>query len=204
MAGNSHTSQLAHLIGSGSINFFGLPFAGKDSQAKLLADAVNGAVISGGDILRASASDEVKKIIADGHLAPTDEYRQLILPYFSRDEFKGKPLILSSVGRWSGEEEPVISALNSAEHSLKAVIYLHLDEKHIFNRFSHPDVKQTRGLRDDDIEHKLHVRIAEFHEKTQPVLDHYKKLGYLIEVDANQQLDAVEEQIHKALIEKLS
>ena len=203
MAEHTDSATLAKLIGTGSINFFGLPFAGKDSQAERLADLINGVVISGGDILRTQASQEVKAVIADGHLAPTDEYTRLILPYFSRDDLKDKPLTLSSVGRWIGEEDKVISALNRAHHPLKAVVYLHIDEAHIFNRLSHPESQESRGERADDIEHKLHVRIAEFHEKTRPVIDRYRELGYLIEIDANQARDDVEKQIHRALLKKL-
>ena len=103
--------KIAEWLGSGSINIFGMPFAGKDTQGELLATALDAVRLSGGEILRNSViPPHVQEAIDAGNLAPTDEYIDIVLPYLSKQEFAGKPLILSSVGRWKGEEGGVIAA----------------------------------------------------------------------------------------------
>src|ERR1700741_1102728 len=88
-------------LGTGSINVFGLPFAGKDTHSQELAVQLDGKILGGGEILRNSIiPDHVRELIDEGHLAPTEDYIRIVLPYLSKEEFADKPLILSSVGRW--------------------------------------------------------------------------------------------------------
>jgi len=181
-------------LGTGSINFFGPPFAGKDSQARLFAELLDGVVIGGGDILRSVAPESVKSLINEGKLAPTDEYIRIVLPYLSREEFSEMPLLLSSVGRWKGEEQAVVPALKQASHPLKAVVYLSLDTETIRQRLL-SDNDDNRGVRDDDYAHKLEHRINEFEEKTLPVIDYYRTTGALIEIDGAMPKDNVTESI---------
>lgn len=195
-------SIIKEWLGTGSINFFGLPFAGKDSQARLFAELLGGVVIGGGEILRSGAPQHVKDTIAEGHLAPTDEYIRIILPYLSRDEFQGVPLFLSSVGRWKGEEASVVPALEQASHPLKAVVYLTLDAEMIHRRLALEENTVTRGERDDDHAHKLEQRIAEFEEKTLPVIEYYRQAGYLLEIDATASKEAVTQAVIDALYQR--
>ena len=96
-------------LGTGSINVFGLPFSGKDTVGIKLAEMLGAKFISSGLILRAAEKEDsvLAKELSAGNLAPTDTFRKIILPYFGRDELNGAPLVLSSVGRWEGEELPV-------------------------------------------------------------------------------------------------
>src|ERR1700676_246985 len=111
--------KIARWLQSGSINIFGLPFSGKDTHGTTLAKLFDAAFISGGDILRSSNLSQIKEHIAEGHLAPTDEYLAVVLPFFSRPELNGKPLVLSSVGRWHGEEPNVVQAAAASDHPIK-------------------------------------------------------------------------------------
>lgn len=96
-------SQLKAWLGSGSINIFGRPFAGKDTQGKKLAALFDATLLGGGDILRGSTMPErIKALMRTGELIPTDDYISIVLPYLSQPALAGKPLILSSVGRWHG------------------------------------------------------------------------------------------------------
>lgn len=192
-------TDIKNWLQTGSINFFGLPFAGKDSQARALADLLDGVVISGGEILRSSASEDVKKLISDGHLAPTDYYIKTILPFFSRKEIEKSPLMLSAVGRWKGEELSVVPALDQSNHSLKAVIYLNLDTESMYHRLNLEENAEVRGERSDDEFDKLQQRVVEFNEKTLPVINYYREEGYLIEIDARLSKTVVTESIFEAL-----
>lgn len=173
-------------LGSGSINLFGLPYAGKDTQGHLLAKEFDAHVLSGGEILRNSTlTPDGKAIMEAGGMFPTQEYVDIVLPYLSKDEFAGSPLVLSSVGRWHGEEDGVIQALEQSGHSLKAVIFLNIDELVLRQRWEAAQGTSDRGDRADDAQEKLATRLAEFRDKTLPVVDYYRDKGLLIEIDAS-------------------
>ena len=167
-------------LGTGSINIFGLPFAGKDTHGRDLAKILDGVLIGGGDIIRASNAEHVKAIIAKGTLAPKDEYLSMVVPYLSKEEFIGKPLLLSSVGRWHGEHEAIIDAAIQSGHPIKAVIYLKIDEQESIRRWMLAD----RGRHDDKELSILKNRFTEFNQKTIPVIEHYRNMGLLCEIDA--------------------
>ena len=98
-------------LGAGSIDIFGRPFSGKDTQAEKLAQLLGAQLIGGGDILRSHEDpSQVEKVMSEGGIVPSDFYLNLVLPYLSRPEFSGKPLVLSAVGRAHGEEMAVMQA----------------------------------------------------------------------------------------------
>lgn len=178
--------QLKQWLGSGSINLFGLPYAGKDTQAELLAKEFGGVRLSGGEIIRNSTvPPHVKEAQDSGALVPTQDYIDIVLPYLARSEFAGKPLILSSVGRWHGEEDGVVQALEQSNHALKAVVFLTIDQTVLRERWEIAQETGDRGARADDGQEKLAIRLEEFNQKTLPVIDYYRSKGLLIEIDAS-------------------
>lgn len=188
-------------LGKGSINIFGLPFAGKDTHAQTLADALDGIVLGGGDILRNSTIPQhVRNLIDEGNLAPTEDYIKIVLPYLSKPRFANGPLILSSVGRWHGEEEGVIGAAKASGHELMAAIYLDIDEETARRRWESSQTDETRGPRADDARHKLDTRFEEFKNKTLPVVDYYRKAGLLIEIDGKPDTARVSQDIIESLV----
>jgi len=172
--------EICSWLGTGSINIFGMPFSGKDTHGHELARFFDARFISSGDILRSPASPaHVQQHIAKGHLAPTDEFINIVLPFLSQKELVKHPLILSSVGRWHGEEPSVLLAAKESGHAIKAVIYLDISETEAIRRWEAAE----RGREDDAAKHILLNRFNEFKIKTAPVVDHYRKLGLLIEID---------------------
>lgn len=183
-------------LGTGSINFFGRPFAGKDTQTSRLSEYLNAPVIGGGEILRAGgASPEVLEIIGRGELAPSDEYNRSIEPYFRRSELSGKPLLLSSVGRMSGEEPVIIKVTTETDHPIKAVIYIDIAEDEVFSRRR---ASIDRG-REDDKEVNIPTRLEWFNKYTQPVLKTYDDMGLLINIDGM----PPKEKVFESIVDKL-
>ncbi len=192
--------QLKNWLGSGSINIFGTPFAGKDTQGKKLAEFFDAPLIGGGEIIRSGNNEELKASIADGKLAPTDAYLAVVTPYLGQPAFEGKPLILSSVGRWTGEEKVITEAATKSGHPQMAVIFLELTDDEIKKRWQAAHDKKDRGDRDDDRLEALETRLDEFKNKTQPVIDYYEKVGLLIRVNGIQPPDDVTKAIFSALL----
>lgn len=200
MQDTSQLTTVAQWLGAGSINLFGRPFAGKDSQGRFLIERLGGNLLGGGDILRGTTMpDDIKLAMRSGNLIPSEDYVNIVLPYLSQETLRDKPLILSSVGRWHGEEQGVINALESSHHPLKSVIYLRLEEEEVIRRWRVHKNHDDRKGRHDDSEEVLAIRFREFRDKTLPVINFYSHLGLLIEVDGTKS----REEVAKIILEKL-
>ncbi len=186
--------KIKEWLGTGSINIFGLPYSGKDTVGLRLAELLGAKFLSSGLILRASEKDdkELAKELAAGNLAPTDTFRRIIMPYFSRNDLAEFPLVLSSVGRWEGEEYDIMDSAAKANHNIKAVILLNISEEEAKKRWEAARVLGDRGERSDDKEKSiLDNRIKEFIEKTMPVIETYRKRGLLVPIHATGEREAV-------------
>ena len=189
---------------TGSINIFGLPFAGKDTQGKIFAELFDGILISGGDILRKSDNQELQTIMAEGKIIPSDLWEQVVVPYFKREELKNKPLILSEVGRLMGEQLVIEKATEESGHTQKAVILLELDDSEIWNRFDASRLANDRGDRADDNKAVLQTRLDNYHQKVMPVLNYYDNKGLLIRIDGSKNKEEVTNQIIDSLYQKIT
>ena len=192
-------------LGTGSINIFGLPMSGKDTQGIRLAEALNAKFLSSGMIIRAMEQETKQKYSSHGELIPTNIFYEWVLPYLERPDLFESPLILSSIGRWSGEEDQVMSVAASAGHEIKATIVLNISEKDVEKRFEIAKTLNDRGEREDDQNLEVfRTRLQEFREKTLPVLQHYKALDLLVEINGDQFRDAVFNEIVEKLYQKAS
>ena len=83
-------------------------------------------------------------------------------------------------------------AANTSNHPLKAAVFLSVSEETAHKRYVKSQVDKDRGMRADDTsEDILQNRFSEFRNKTLPVIDFYRDIGILIEVDGNPPKDAV-------------
>lgn len=191
-------STIAKWLGSGSINIFGRQMSGKDTQGKYLSELFNGPLIGGGDILRNTVIPEhVQKELERGDLITTEDYVRIVLPYLSKEEFAGKPLILSAVGRWEGEEQSVLQATKESGHPIKAVILLDIAETTAYKR-----LEQANRDRDDDHTDNLKRRLEEFQNKTTSVIEYYKTQKLLIELDGEADSGTVSTELLQKLYQK--
>ena len=187
-------------LGTGSINIFGRPFAGKDTQGEKLSEFFGGELMAGGEMLRSFPDQaRIKELMSTGDLFPTDFYLSIVLPYLSREEIKNKPLILSSIGRMKGEESTILEATEKSGHPIKAVVLLVLSEDEVMSRFEATRDLGDRGIREDDNHDALENRLVKFREQTEPVIDVYRQKNLLIEIDGT--LDR--EEVTKVIIDKL-
>lgn len=179
-------------LATGSINIFGLPFSGKDTHGEILAEELDGVLIGGGAILRSMHEHaHIQAQLATGMLTPTEEYLAAVTPYLSQDRFKDSPLILSTVGRWKGEEKSIIASTAASGHPIVAVVYLDVPDKTVWQRWRESD----RGRHDDKAEHIFEKRLEEFYEKTLPVIEVYRSMGILITIDATPPINDVSDDI---------
>lgn len=193
-------AKIKSWLGTGSLNVFGLPMSGKDTVGERLAKDLVAKFLSSGIIIRAFEAEQNQNMTGSGQLIPTNTFYDIILPYFSREEMKNDSLILSSVGRWAGEEDKIMEAAKNGGHEIKAVVLLDLTETDVKNRFEAAKELNDRGERADDANLEIfETRIREFNEKTVPVLNHYDELNLLIKVPANGSRD----EVYLSVIDKL-
>ena len=192
-------------LGTGSINLFGLPMSGKDTQGIKLAKALNAKFLSSGMIIRAMEKAHKKDYSSNGNLTPSNLFYEWVLPYFERRDLFDYPLILSSIGRWHGEEDQVMSVASGAGHEIKAAILLSVSEADVEKRFKEAKILNDRGSRADDKDFTIFkTRLQEFRTKTVPVLKYYQALDLLINVNGDQPREAVFNEIIDKLYAKAS
>lgn len=202
MIDDERIETIKQWLGAGSINIFGRPFAGKDYQGKKIAEILGGALIGGGEILRNIEMPEtIKTPMKAGELPPSKDFLKIVVPYLNQQSLIGKPLLLSSLGRWHGEEKVVIDALKESGHPLRTAIYLDIPVNQSRKRWQALEINKDRSDRIDDTESALSVRFNEFDKKTIPVLEYYRRLGLLIEIDGTGSRDEVTSSIIDALFE---
>lgn len=197
------TQLIQTWLGTGSINIFGLPFAGKDTQGKILADMFGGVMISGGDVLRhANSNHRVQDIMAAGDIIPSELFEEVVLPFFAHDDLVGKPLILSEVGRMDGEQQVIMRVTEQSNHPTKAVVLLNLPDDEVWKRFEAAAQQHDRGDRADDNRAVLQTRLDNYHQKVMPVIDWYKQKGLLVEIDGTKPREQVTQSMLQALAER--
>ena len=199
---NEKLEKIKSWLGTGSLNIFGLPMSGKDTVGMRLTEDLQAKFLSSGIIIRAYEAEQNEDMTGSGKLIPTNTFYDIILPYFSREELRNDSLVLSSVGRWSGEEDKIMEAAKAGGHEIKAVVMLDLTEEEVKNRFEAAKELNDRGERADDANIEVfETRLAEFREKTMPVLNHYDELKMLVKVPAIGSRDEVYANVIDRLIE---
>lgn len=199
---NKKLKKIKSWLGTGSLNIFGLPMSGKDTVGMRLAEDLQAKFLSSGIIIRAYEAEQNEDMTGSGKLIPTNTFYDIILPYFSREELSNDSLVLSSVGRWSGEEDKIMEAAKAGGHEIKAVVMLDLTEEEVKNRFEAAKELNDRGERADDANIEVfETRLAEFREKTMPVLNHYDELKMLVKVPASGSRDEVYANVIDRLVE---
>jgi adenylate kinase len=181
--------------------FLGPPGSGKGTQAKLLAGRTGVPAISTGDILREAVRQgtplgrRAKAIMDAGELVPDEVVIGLIRERTSgadaRDGFllDGFPRTIEQA--WALDE---LLAGNGA--ALDGVINLLVPEKTLIERMLGRAAQEGRS---DDRPETVAERLRVYREKTAPLVDHYRKLGVLSEVDGSGTVDDVAERIDRAL-----
>lgn len=201
---NDKIHTISSWLGTGSINFFGLPFAGKNTQADRFVNLLGATLIASGDIFRAQKENvELQQIMATGANIPSEMFFDIVLPYFENPALASEPLVLSEVGRKDGEQENILKATAESGHPTKAVVLLTLSEDAVWQRYEASLLADDRGDRPDDGNRDIvATRLEKFKREIIPVIDFYRSRGLLVEVDGALTPDGVTEAIIDALYER--
>ena len=172
----------------------GIQGSGKSTQGNMLAKQLSIPYLSSGHIFREISKDKsqwgryVKETLNSGFLIPDDKTIQIIEEYLSKAEYIGG-YILDGFPRTPTQAEAFSNGVDK-------VIYLRVSDKEALWRLSS---RVEEGVRDDNTLQAIRKRIQLFHDITEPVIEHYRNKGLLIEVDGEKSIEEVNQQILAAL-----
>lgn len=173
---------------------FGPPGSGKGTQSEKLIAKYNLKHLSTGDLLRSEISKktplglEAKKFMDHGQLVPDEVVIGMISSALEANPdvvgflFDGFP-------RTSKQAEALDNLLELKNLTINVMLALDVTEQELVKRL----VKrgETSGRPDDNNEQVIRTRIQEYHKKTSPVADHYKKANKVILIKGEGTVDDI-------------
>lgn len=191
---------------------FGPPGAGKGTQAQRLAERHSIPQLSTGDMLRAAVTEgtetgrRVEAIMDRGELVPDDVVNQMVSDRIDQEDWR-KGFILDGFPRTVAQAESLTAMLEQRGVRLDAVIELKVDETSLVERMEKrvADTLAAGGTaRSDDNRDTFVRRLDAYRNKTEPLLDYYRRRRELITVDGMQGIDDVAREIEDVLTRRSS
>ena len=210
---------------------FGPPGAGKGTQAQRLVEDFNLRYLATGNMLREGVRNgselghKAKEYMDRGDLVPDDLIIAMIKECLSTPD-ASRGFILDGFPRTVGQAEALDEELEHLGRHLSAALLFDVPEEEVVRRLSgrrvcvkgqhnfhvefdppkHPDRCDVDGsrliVREDDKPEVVERRLAQYREKTAPLMGYYEKKSILRRVDAARSADQVHDQI-RALIASL-
>lgn len=178
----------------------GRPGSGKGTQGKLLADKLGAQLFSTGNTFRAWAAGEsyigkrLKGAMEAGELLPnwlaSYTFEQVI--FGLEPEHK---IVFEGACRTGPEAVLFDEIAKWLPRGYKAV-YLNISEKEAWERLLQ---RAKNSGRADDNEEVIRRRFEEYKVKNEAVIEHFRSVGTLVEVNGEQSIEVVHQEVLKAL-----
>jgi adenylate kinase len=201
----------------------GAPGAGKGTQAVQLAAELGLPHISSGDIFREHLKNHTdlgklaQAYMDKGELVPDDVTIEMIKERLSRSDSRDGA-ILDGFPRTPSQADALMAFLPSIGGSLSTVAYIKVPSEVLVERLSgrwvcpkcgrvyqEHNPPRTAGVcdddgsqlyqRPDDAPDTVKNRIDVYHRQTSPLIEYFRGLDLLVEVDGSQEIDQVTRQI---------
>jgi adenylate kinase len=181
--------------------FLGPPGSGKGTQAKLLARRLGVPAVSTGDILREAVRQgtplgrRAKAVMDAGELVPDEVVISLIRDRTAEPDARNG-FLLDGFPRTLEQAVALDRLLAGNGAALDGVINLLVPEKTLIERMLGRAAQEGRS---DDRPETVAERLRVYREKTAPLVEHYRRLGILSEVDGSGSIATVADRIDRAL-----
>ena len=202
----------------------GVQGCGKGTQAKLLKDDFDLVHICVGDIFRwniqthTKLAARIKRIMSEGHLVPDDIVEEIVRVRLDEHDWN-YGFILDGFPRNRRQAEFFLES-----YDIDAVILIDVPDKVTkerimarvlcsrcgldYNLIYHRPMKNTDACdvcggalvrRADDNEEAINVRLRDYHEKTAPIIDLFRKKELVLVADGTKPPADVQKEIRKLL-----
>jgi adenylate kinase len=181
---------------------FGPQGSGKGTQSKLLCEDYDFVHISIGDIFRWNVKNHtklaarIKRITEAGHLVSDEIVEEVVRQRLEQHDWN-YGFVLDGFPRTMPQAEYLFENWN-----INKVIYLDIPDDVVAERVTYrAKIGEGSGFtkRADDNPAALKVRLQEYHEKTKPLLELYRKKGVLLTVEASRSVEEIYVEIRQRL-----
>ena len=185
----------------------GPPGSGKGTQAERLVEALHVPHLSSGQLLREAVAAgtplgrQAKPIIERGGLVPDRLVSDMIAERIQRKDAE-HGFILDGFPRTVAQAQMLEQALAKQGRELDAVLQIAVTEEALIGRvLRRAREAKERGevARPDDDPEIFKQRMASYRAETEPVIEHYRKLGKLRTVNGDLPVPAVTQQLLAAI-----
>lgn len=173
---------------------FGPPGAGKGTQASAMVEKFKLCHLSTGELLRSEIAAgtplglQAKSLIEAGALVPDEVVEGMIEAKFrSVKDVDG--FLLDGFPRTIAQAEALDEMLARSGEAVTGVVSIMIPDEMIMQRIQHRAAIEGRA--DDAKEEVIANRIRTYHDKTEPLIDFYRKAGRYNEVDGVGTVDEV-------------
>ncbi len=211
-----------------NILIIGAPGTGKGTMSNLIVDKYHVVHISTGDMLRHAVALKTEvglkaqEYMEAGKLVPDEIIHGVILERLKEDDIKDG-FLMDGYPRNLRQAEDLEGILKDLGMHIDVVLDLNVDEEVLKERITGrrvckncgaiyhiknnpPQKENTCDLcggelytRKDDTLESLVTRLAEYHQNTKPLIDHYQKQGLVKEIDASLKVEEVFEAVSETL-----
>ena len=181
---------------------FGPPGAGKGTQATAMVERYNLRHLSTGELLRKEIAEgtelglKAKSLIDAGSLVPDEVVEGMIDNAFKTTEGVSG-FLLDGFPRTIAQAEALDKMLAASGEEVTSVISIMIPDEMIKERIRHRAAIEGRA--DDASDETVNNRIRTYHEKTEPLVDFYRKAGKYVEIDGTGTIEEVRGTIFKAM-----
>lgn len=206
----------------------GAPGSGKGTQATHLARTLGVPHVSTGDLFRmhmekgTPLGEEAKRFVGQGRLVPDEVTVNMVRERLSQPDARSGS-ILDGFPRTVPQAESLDRMLSALGRRVSRVVVLEVPEAELLRRLSGRRLCRASGhsyhvvfsppavpgrcdvdgselyQREDDTEEKAGRRLADYREKTEPVIEHYRKAGVVVPVSGVGSIDEVGRRLSKAV-----
>jgi adenylate kinase len=183
------------------ILLLGPPGAGKGTQAQRLAEKLGVPQISTGEMLRAAVAAgtpvgrEARRTMEAGKLVPDSVVIAVAEERLSAPD-AARGFILDGFPRTVTQAEALDEMLERRGVRLERCLAIVADESELLRR-----LLRRAGIegRSDDNEETIRTRMKEYRAQTEPLVEHYRRRGVLVEVQGEGDIAEVERRIEVAI-----
>lgn len=206
----------------------GGPGAGKGTQAKQLEQVLSLPQVATGDLFRENLKNQTElgklaqTYMDAGELVPDQVTVAMVKERLQRPD-AANGVLFDGFPRTLSQAEALEELLAEMGTSVGIVPYIHVEPGLLLQRlagrwtctrcghvyhvlFSPPRVAEICDhdgsplyQRDDDTEETQRRRIEVYFKQTAPLLDYYRRLGLLVEINGDQSIERVQEDLIKAI-----